>query len=357
MQLLHKCSMEFRHLKLQDKIKTLPLYEEAFPEDRGAYASYYYQWKCRDNEIFVLTDSASVSYGLGSDHNAGLNETEGRERICSMLHLNPYRVWVSTKVVLLHYIVAVATASNFRRQGCMRRLMLEAFAWLYRHEEPFTYLMPADIRYYEPFGFRVIYDQIPVVFPGEIVKANRWAKENFDVVTLRDEAYERFLEAEPVVSDSEDAADYETDVMEIEPSEPDLYKNSEKKAWKPQIMCRIIHVPRLLECIRAEYRKKIYLQISDTFISENTGVYCWDVDSETSYVVRLCEEEAEKVCKTGIFETDGRVPFRDNRDRAEVTGLVISIEELAEQLFGVIPLHPSLAHVKVLRRICINEEV
>ncbi|MDY2629681.1 MAG: GNAT family N-acetyltransferase [Lachnospiraceae bacterium] len=329
--------MNFRHLQSWEKKKSLPLYEEAFPEDQGAYAAYYYEWKSPDNEILVLTDTDAY-------YPDSLLEDSDHEIICAMLHLNPYNMWISTESVMLHYIVAVATALPFRRQGCMRKLMQKAFSWLYVRKEPFTYLMPADTAYYIPFGFRVIYDQKPVSFPADIDEANFWAKLNFDVVTLRNETYMRFLEAEPDLGQRYKTGDLKKDSGQVFESGV----KHEPESWKPQIMCRIIHLPHFLECIRAQCRKKIYLRIFDPLIPDNSGFYCWQVDSESSHVTYLGKDISDRNQNPDVlFYEDG----------VEISSVFFKIEELAEQLFGVVPLHPSLEHLNVLSRICINEEV
>ena len=70
-----------------------------------------------------------------------------------MLHLNPYLCHVGMKERILHYIVGVATDERYRRCGIMRNLLQRALLDMREEQEPFTYLMPADVRYYEPFGF------------------------------------------------------------------------------------------------------------------------------------------------------------------------------------------------------------
>lgn len=343
-----------------EKRKSLPLYEEAFPEDKGAYAEYYYAWKGQDNEILVLTDSEAVQECVADCQK---DQPVCQDRICAMLHLNPYLMWIATDSITLHYIVAVATSLPYRRQGCMRKLMLKAFSWLYDRKEPFTYLMPADTAYYKPFGFRVIYDQKPVSFPEDVQEANLWAKEQFDVVTLRDERYLLFLEAEPqlcgnsVLSESAEALSEEAGAF-LKSSgsmdaEEDFCKVSEgavreNRGWKPQIMCRIVHAVRLLECMRAEYDKKIYIQIHDSLISENSGWYCWMVSPVESIVTRL-----DDVSIARIPEINRGL----GQDGQEVSCLTLEIEELAEQLFGIVSLNPALFGVRILRKICINEEV
>lgn len=73
-----------------------------------------------------------------------------------MLHLNPYLCQVKKKRMPLFYIVGVGTAREKRRKGIMAALMKQALGELYSHRQPFTYLMPADVRYYEPFSFTAI---------------------------------------------------------------------------------------------------------------------------------------------------------------------------------------------------------
>lgn len=70
-----------------------------------------------------------------------------------MLHLNPYLCQVKKKRMPLCYIVGVGTARAKRRRGIMEALIRQALGDLYSHRQPFTYLMPADVRYYEPFSF------------------------------------------------------------------------------------------------------------------------------------------------------------------------------------------------------------
>lgn len=70
-----------------------------------------------------------------------------------MLHLNPYPNYIHGKMYELHYIVGVATDEGYRRQGVMTTLMAQALSDMWDAREPITYLMPADVKYYEPFGF------------------------------------------------------------------------------------------------------------------------------------------------------------------------------------------------------------
>ena len=48
---------------------------------------------------------------------------EQEDEICSMLHLNPYRLSVQGTEVDAYYYVAVATKEDCRHQGMMRKLL------------------------------------------------------------------------------------------------------------------------------------------------------------------------------------------------------------------------------------------
>lgn len=120
---------------------TRQLYEEVFSEDSEAFVSYYYENKAPANTAYVL-------------------ETEQGE-IVSMLHLTPYTMCVKGADKWLRlpacYVVAVATRGDYRRRGCMARLLEAAVQHCVRLQIPYLFLMPADPAIYEPFGFRFCY--------------------------------------------------------------------------------------------------------------------------------------------------------------------------------------------------------
>ena len=103
------------------------LWEECF-DDPKSYEDFYFQWVYPSNVVYAF-------------------EKKG------MLHLNPYPCVVGNEERLLHYIVGVGTKYSERRKGIMRHLLIQALQDMHKEGEPFTYLMPADVRYYAPFGF------------------------------------------------------------------------------------------------------------------------------------------------------------------------------------------------------------
>lgn len=113
---------------MEERIKTArTLWNQCF-HDPQMYEDFYFQQVCLQNKIYL-------------DGERG------------MLHLNPYVCHVGKHLERLHYIVGVATHAAYRRQGIMRKLLRQALTDMWNNKEPFTYLMPADTAYYQPFGF------------------------------------------------------------------------------------------------------------------------------------------------------------------------------------------------------------
>ena len=80
--------MEIKKLGQKERQDTRFLYEEIFSEDSESFTDYYYTEKTRDNQIYAI-------------------EEDGRIR--SMLHLNPYRLWVNKSRKDADYIVIEST--------------------------------------------------------------------------------------------------------------------------------------------------------------------------------------------------------------------------------------------------------
>ena len=130
--------METAYLNSSEKNSCRSLWEEAFPEDSAPFTDYYMEEKTKDNKILVLRKNG---------------------RILSMLHRNPYEVYVRDRLWECDYIVGVATAREGRRRGYMRRLMNRALSDMRAEGMPFCFLMPAAEEIYLPFGFTFIFDQ------------------------------------------------------------------------------------------------------------------------------------------------------------------------------------------------------
>ena len=275
-----------RYLNDNEKGRSEALYRAAFPEDKDAFVDYYYSYVTKNNEILVLEEDGEI---------------------CSMLHLNPYRLSVSGTEVDAYYYVAVATKEACRHQGMMRKLLHQSLNDICKKGHPFTYLMPANRAIYEPFDFRIVYQQKKVELPIEPQAANEKMAELFDVYTLRDDWYvEKMLEEERVC-----AGDPPFEIV-------------------PYIMTRITHVERMLNLLRSERPMKVLLDVWDEIIPENHGLFAWEVSKEMSVCTKVEESNAEKIR--------------------------VTIAELTEFVFGK-RMITGLEAVNVLSKICINEAV
>lgn len=274
-----------RYLLDNEKGKSEALYRAAFPEDKDAFVEYYYSYVTRDNKILVLEQEGEIS---------------------SMLHLNPYQLSVNGVPVDAYYYVAVATKAECRHQGMMRKLLVKSLNDIHKESHPFTYLMPANRAIYEPFDFRIVYQQRKVELPLEPELANEKMAELFDVYTLRDAWYvEKMLEEERVC-----AGDPPFEIV-------------------PYIMTRITHVERMLSLLRSEKPVRIVLDVKDEIILENNGRFLWEISEGSSVCRKVTDENAD---------------------------ISVSIAELTEFAFGK-RIIDGLEDVKVLSGICINEAV
>jgi len=117
------------------------LWSECFGDPK-AYEDFYFAWIYKNNIVYAIKDKG-------------------------MLHLNPYFCKIGDNHRKLHYIVGVGTRLSQRRRGIMRLLLKQALRDMYNSEEPFTYLMPADVQYYEPFSFFSISKKQQIVLEKE----------------------------------------------------------------------------------------------------------------------------------------------------------------------------------------------
>lgn len=83
--------MSMRYLTQGEKENSRRLYECCFPEDSQKFVDYYYQEKCRENEIAVIEEN-------------GKNYFHGTA--------NPFTVSCCGTQAEVHYIVAVAPILN-----------------------------------------------------------------------------------------------------------------------------------------------------------------------------------------------------------------------------------------------------
>lgn len=301
-----------RYLADEEKYLSEPLYREAFPEDKDAFVKYYYSYVTKNNKILVVEQAGEV---------------------CSMLHLNPYRLSVNKSTVDAYYYVAVATKATCRHQGMMRSLLEKSLRDIHGEGNPFTYLMPANRAIYEPFDFRIVYEQKKVKLSLEPNKANAQMAELFDVYTLRDPWYvEKMLEEERVC-----AGDPPFEII-------------------PYIMARITHVEKMLSLLRSERPVKVVLNIEDQIIAGNQGQFLWEVSEERSFCEKINQQTNGCLKrKDHMIELDGEASGLKESETI-LHEISVNIAELTEFVFGKRKIR-GLEAVKPLSRICINEAV
>ncbi len=314
-----RVEMEIRKLTQEEKVLTKPLYEEAFPEDTPPLVEYYYSRKMADNEVWAAMDSG---------------------RAVGMLCLNPYRVMVRGQEYPLSYIVAVATAKTHRRRGIMRQLLTAALRSQCAAGLPFTFLKPANVAYYTPFGFAFASEREHrrlkresgmtaagggaeiVPFAEDAAAAamqfmNRYLAERFEVYCYRDALYmERLLaEVEAAGGHAELLCDREKgkiagiriwDYQDVPEencrllaeerfTEPAIDKKSgEALNNTPFLMARILSLPAFLE--RISLRKEAaqeacvrYFRFRDELLPENNGLWRWSLNREESHIEAVQE--------------------------------------------------------------------
>ena len=142
--------MDIHKLKIEEHHNTKKLWELVFKEDTNSFLNYYYQEKANENEIYIAEQGTVIQ----------------ENTIQGMLHLNPYEIVMGRKQFIGHYIVAVATHPNFRKQGVMRSLLSRSTRDMYERGEAFTFLMPAKEAIYLPFDFRFVYTQRQGIIQG-----------------------------------------------------------------------------------------------------------------------------------------------------------------------------------------------
>lgn len=312
--------MRIRRLEPSEHGRTRKLYETVFFQDEARFVDYYYNWKTRNNVIYVAEDE---------------------EGIHSMLHLNPYQVNWNGKIETIYYIVAVATEKEYRHQGWMRRLIGQSLQGLYDQKEPFTFLMPASEAIYTPFGFcrawewqweedvilgkecfsarevegktkeRVLeaasvgeaavcekYDRnIDFACPASVCSdeqliqlshcVNDTFGKKFTLFTHRSLEYYRNLDREQKASGGELEILFKKEDMEEIPVSA---RCSAKESFPP-MMNRILHLESFIHRIRSKGEKIFYWQVEDELLPGNNGMFQITLTPMGGEIFRLSEKD------------------------------------------------------------------
>lgn len=124
----------YKELYDEEKNITIPLWKRCFSDDSRQFISVYYRNCLKHNKIYAILDDIDNSPA-------------------AMLHLNPYTLTVNGHMLNSFYIVAAATAPEYRRKGLMRKLLCSALENAAEMRTPFVYLTAENENVYTPFGF------------------------------------------------------------------------------------------------------------------------------------------------------------------------------------------------------------
>ena len=271
-------------------------------KDPEAYEVFYFQTIYPKNRVLAL---------------------EKDDKIAGMIHLNPYDICVNGKKLSMHYIVGVATMEKYRRQGIMRRMLTRCMKDMADQGEVFTYLMPANRLYYEPFDFTIVQyfrtihtpgtdaggSKLSVLKPEEYERAsdfvNAYCHNNFQVYTKFDPEYLKQLQKETESEQGEMLVwkkhdsicgfccygcdeetvyvrqifcdDMDAMIREIKAKfskkQLELTLCAEKEANGASIMVRILRLDLLMNRISAIKEAELRIQITDSVLESQNGTF------------------------------------------------------------------------------------
>lgn len=164
----------------QEEKEAKPIYDmyQKIFEDPEEFAKYYFEEVYATNEVLLAKEG---------------------DKLLGMIHLNPYHIRAGEKTYTLSYIVAVAVWKEYRRKGIMAAMLRKCLNDMHQKKQPFTYLMPANRAYYEPFGFRFVMDWKESMIHNicEHTKEEDQTPEDSRIIKVQEEHYEEiriFLE-------------------------------------------------------------------------------------------------------------------------------------------------------------------
>lgn len=306
----------FEYLKDESKNLSRNLYQEVFKEDSESFVSYYYEEKTKDNQILCIKED---------------------EEIISMLHLNPYKFRFYDKEFDIDYIVAVATKENQRRKGYMRKILSKSLLDMYEKKRLFTFLLPANIAYYEDFDFVLKDEKKKNEFneKGETLSIREYEEKDKEAIIslinfIMISKYNLFIPKNEILFDR-----YLKE-LKSENGYIKVYEDKEKqiKAFKSfwgiekeelrdfisfdeyikdkeenekSYMFRIVNLLEFVKNIRLKEDSKrsietLKLRIKDDIIKENTASYLWTISRYESYLEVLDAENNSDIREFSIKE-------------------------------------------------------
>ncbi len=117
------------------------LWDYCFEKKTEPFFQYYFTNYCGKDNMVI----------------GGFDEVGGRERLRTMLHVNPYMLRLRGVEQLVPYLVGIATAPEARGQHLLRPLLETTFEVLRSQSFTFVTLMPINAGIYLPYDFAYCY--------------------------------------------------------------------------------------------------------------------------------------------------------------------------------------------------------
>lgn len=320
------------------------LWEEVFSEDTDEFTDYYFKEKVIRNHAFALCKEG--------EHG---NDSRTHRSYLSMLHLSPYNMMMRTgrgfQCREINYIVGVATKKRYRHKGHMDYLLRTAFKYMFQKKQPFTFLMPASPKIYEPYQFVYIYDREEFEIKESIWLKHMLTEAEIPQMTAFATSY---LEAEKDVFIRRSQEYFEVLIKELRAQNGGIYPVYEKERITgycvfaqegekgeiqeavirdgksacpvfssgkktPIIMARIVNAKVMLEMLSALHDEfMLTVRVLDNIIGENNGIWQWRISSTES-----CIQQIER-----SFDTEAKADTNLKID------CMISIDRLTAWIFG-----------------------
>ena len=286
-----------KYLLNEEKIFTRTLWENIFEEDTKKFLDYYYNYKNIDNKILCKYVD---------------------EKIVSMLHLNPYKMYINNKKYSSYYIVAVAPFPEHRKKGYMTELLNKSLNDMYKEKIPFTFLRPAKKEIYLPFDFEYIYNHNYLQLNNNNLKeveicendyenianfTNEFLQKRYNNFCIRDYNYIKTLLKEVKSENGNIIKLFDKDnfigyyvywgVKEKITRAIFVDENfTNIKETKPLVMARIINLYEFFKNFSLKPNNDnitLYFNIKDNIINENHGLFKLTINSQNSYLEKTTD--------------------------------------------------------------------
>ncbi|HIU64674.1 MAG TPA: GNAT family N-acetyltransferase [Candidatus Avacidaminococcus intestinavium] len=130
--------MEFALINERTLVQAEKLWDYCFEKQDTFFFQWYFKNYClKQNEI--------------------LGAFTSNKELVSMVHLNPYNIYLHGEAMRTVYLVGVATDPLMRGRGVLKDLMLMTFMLLRAQGHHFVLLMPEYAGIYQPYQFSFVY--------------------------------------------------------------------------------------------------------------------------------------------------------------------------------------------------------